>query len=97
MARKDFELYYDKIRRQYFQLLESLKEADRLTNEKIVDPQVLDNLTAIMQPVKNSYMSLAYVEYLLNLPKNKKVQKRNERQFKAILDKLIPQRNKNLY
>lgn len=88
MARKDFEQYYNKIRNQYFQLVDALEEAGKLTAQNLVDPQVLDNLTVTMQPIKNSYMSLAYVEYLLNLPKNKKVQKRNEKQFKSLLEKI---------
>ena len=88
MARRDFEEYYDKIKRQYFQLIETLKEADRLVTEKMADPQVLENLTTILQPVKNSYMSLAYVEYLLNLPKDKKIKKRNEKQFEKLLSRI---------
>ena len=90
MARKHFEEYYGKIKKQYFQLLETLKEADELVTKNMADPQVLENLTTVLQPVKNSYLSLAYVEYLLNLPKNKNVQKRNERQFKAMLSKIDP-------
>ena len=88
MARRDFEEYYDKIKRQYFQLIETLKEADRLVTEKMADPQVLENLTTILQPVKSSYMSLAYVEYLLNLPKDKKIKKRNEKQFEKLLSRI---------
>ena len=88
MARKHFEEYYGKIKSQYSSLLEKLKEADELASKNLVDPQVIDNLESIMQPVKNSYMTLAYIEYLLNLPKDKKVQKRNERQFKAALQKM---------
>lgn len=88
MARKHFEEYYGKIKSQYSSLLEKLKEADELASKNLVDPQVIDNLESIMQPVKNSYMTLAYIEYLLNLPKDKKVQRRNERQFKAALQKI---------
>ena len=88
MARKHFEEYYSKIKNQYFDLLNTLKEADDLVNKNMADPQVLENLTAILQPVKNSYLSLAYIEYLLNLPKNKVIQKRNERQFKTLLSRL---------
>lgn len=95
MARKHFEEYYDKIKKQYFQLLDTLKEADELVTKNLADPQVLENLTAILQPIKNSYLGLAYVEYLLNLPKNKNVQKRNERQFRAILEKIDPSKTES--
>ena len=71
MARKHFEEYYNKIKIQYHELLSLVKEAGQLTGENAVDPQTIKNLEMVLQPVKNSYMSLAYVEYLLNLPKNK--------------------------
>ena len=88
MARKDFEEYYGKIKNQYFQIVDTLEEAGELVAKNMADQQVLDNLNNILQPVKNSYMSLAYVEYLLNLPKDKKIQKRNERQFQSLLSKI---------
>lgn len=42
----------------------------------------------MLKPIKDSYMGLAYVEYLLNLPKNEKVKKRNERQFQTLLNRI---------
>lgn len=96
MARKDFEEYYKKIRDQYFQMLNALEEAGNLAIKNMIDPQVLENLNSTVQPIKNSYMSLAYVEYLLNLPKDKKIQKRNERQFKAALEKIDSSQRKDI-
>ena len=88
MARKHFEEYYGKIKNQYFQLVDTLEEAGKLVAENMADPQVIENLNNIILPVKNSYMSLAYVEYLLNLPKDKKVKQRNERQFQTLLNRI---------
>ena len=90
MARKHFEEYYNKIKIQYHELLSLVKEAGQLTGENAVDPQTIKNLETVLQPVKNSYMSLAYVEYLLNLPKNKKVEERNRRQFESKLRSIDP-------
>ena len=90
MARKHFEEYYKKIKIQYHELLSLVKEAGQLTGENAVDPQTIKNLEMVLQPVKNSYMSLAYVEYLLNLPKNKKVEERNRRQFESKLRSIDP-------
>lgn len=92
MARKDFELYYSNIKKQYFELLDLMKVAGEEAAKNLVDPDVLDNLKKVIQPVRNSYMSLAYVEYLLNLPKDKKVQKRNDRQFQAQLEKVLKEK-----
>lgn len=88
MARKDFEEYYSKIKEQYFRMVNMLGEVDKSSGEKLVDPQTVQNLQIILEPVKNSYLSLAYVEYLLNLPKNKKVRVRNKRQFDSLLSKI---------
>lgn len=92
MARKDFELYYSNIKKQYFELLDLMKVAGEEAAKTLVDPDVLDNLKKVIQPVRSSYMSLAYVEYLLNLPKDKKVQKRNDRQFQAQLEKVLKEK-----
>ena len=92
MARKDFELYYANIKKQYFELLDLMRVAGEESAKNLVDPDVLDNLKKVVQPVKNSYMALAYVEYLLNLPKDKKVQKRNDRQFQAQLEKILKEK-----
>ena len=69
-----------------------MKVAGEEAAKNLVDPDVLDNLKKVIQPVRNSYMSLAYVEYLLNLPKDKKVQKRNDRQFQAQLEKVLKEK-----
>ncbi len=92
MARKDFELYYANIKSQYFELLSLMKQAGEESAKNLVDPQVIENLKAVVQPVKNSYMALAYVEYLLNLPKDKKVKTRNDRQFQAQLEKILKEK-----
>lgn len=91
MARKDFESYYEKIKKQYFQLVNTIEETNALVQEKAVDPEIISRLTSMLEPVKNSYMGLAYVEYLLNLPKDKKVRARNQRQFEAQLKKIDKQ------
>lgn len=90
MARKDFEEYYTKIKIQYLKVIDMIKEVNQTNLEKPIDPQIVENLERILEPVKNSYSNLAYVEYLLNLPKDKKVKKRNEQQFKALLEKIDP-------
>ena len=69
-----------------------MKVAGEEAAKNLVDPDVLDNLKKVIQPVRSSYMSLAYVEYLLNLPKDKKVQKRNDRQFQAQLEKVLKEK-----
>ena len=92
MAREDFELYYSNIKKQYFELLDLMEVAGEEAAKNLVDPDVLNNLKTVILPVKNSYMSLAYVEYLLNLPKNKKIKKRNDRQFQAQLEKILKEK-----
>lgn len=88
MARKDFEEYYGKIKDQYFRTIHMLEELGEEAGEKPLDPQVLENLQKILEPVKNSYLQLAYIEYLLNLPKDKTVRVRNSQQFEAQLNKI---------
>lgn len=38
MARKHFEEYYDKIKKQYFQLVETIEETTKVVTEKAIDP-----------------------------------------------------------
>lgn len=88
MARKDFEEYYNQIKRQYFKIVNMMEEVGEVSGDKMVDPQVIENLQNILTPVKNSYLGLAYVEYLLNLPKDKKTRVRNKKQFEVELSKV---------
>ena len=88
MAKKDFDEYYAKITSQYLKLLEALKEADELASKNAIDPVVIDNLTATIGPVKDSYMFVSYVKFLLDLPKDKNTKKRNFKQFKQELEKV---------
>lgn len=88
MARKDFEEYYLKIKEQYFSTVNMLSKLGEEAGEKPIDPQIISNLEMVLAPVKNSYLQLAYIEYLLNLPKDKKIKARNKQQFEAQFSKL---------
>lgn len=71
MARKDFDAYYLQLYKQYNELKNNLAEMSQEVNEGMIPPERMKQLTATIQPVKNSFEMLSYVKYLLDKPTRK--------------------------
>lgn len=103
MARKDFDIYYRKIANQYFGLNETLKEMSKEVENELIDPSRLEQLKATILPVKNSYETLNYIRYLLDMPNKKSKKEAYKGRAKKVLaqsgnrsgDKIL-QNNKNI-
>jgi hypothetical protein len=90
MAVKHIKEYYEQVCEQYVQMNEELRDFQKEVETGLVEPERLDNLKKIIEPLKNNYMTLSWIMYLLNQPnrdsKERAYQKRN-RKFLESLDK----------
>ena len=90
MAVKHIKEYYEQVCDQYVQMNEELRDFQKEVENGLVEPERLDNLKKIIEPLKNNYMTLSWIMYLLNKPqrdsKEKAYEKRN-RKFIESLDK----------
>ena len=71
MARKDFDEYYANIYKQYNDLQKTLADMSKEVEDNIVEPERVDNLKKLIEPIKTSYQILTTVKYLLDRPKRK--------------------------
>lgn len=88
MSKKDFDNYYNQVEEQYLEMINNLKDFEELATYKIIEPERLDELKAIIQPIKQNYQRLSYIKFLLNKPnkqsKKKKYMKVNEKLIKEL-------------
>ena len=85
MARKHFDEYFNQISKQYAQLQSTLEDISKEVDAGMFEPERLDNLKATILPVKNSYETLNYIRYLLDMPTRKEKQSKYNRQNKKFL------------
>lgn len=93
MSKKHFDQYFDSVFEQYSEMLDVLHEMEELCTNNIVSPEKLDQITKSIEPIKNNYMTLSYVRYLLNKPQNDKKEKRYIDQNKKMLRTLDVKRS----
>ena len=90
MAVKHIKEYYEQVCEQYVQMNEELRDFQKEVENGLVEPERIENLKKIIEPLKNNYMTLSWIMYLLNQPnrdsKERAYQKRNKKLI-ASLDK----------
>lgn len=90
MAVKHVKEYYNQVSNQYQEMLNCLKEMEKEYNENLVSPEQYKQMQRTIEPLKNNYMTLSWIMYLLNQPtKKEKIEKYNNQNKKKIekLDK----------
>lgn len=100
MAKKDVINYYNEVCAQYHDFIEELKDFQDLCNQGLVTPEVIEQATRTIEPLKNNWQTLNYIIFLLNKPVKKNKQNRYINQNKKALkncktDKEVFQENEN--
>ena len=86
MARRDFDAYYNKIASQLFELDKVFKDLAQEADAGMVEPERLEQVKKTIEPIRNSYQTLSYIKYLLDMPANRKKQNRFKGQSKKLLN-----------
>lgn len=68
MAKKDFDEYFEQVASQYQEMQENLKEIEQ---ENLPSDETIETLKALIEPLKNNYLTLSYVKFLLDKPARK--------------------------
>ena len=88
MAVRHIKAYFNDVANQYLQLQKEVEEFEEEAQKNLCDPDKIEVLKQMVQPVKDTYMFLSYVMYLLNMPnreqKKNKYQRMNEKLLKSI-------------
>ena len=69
MSKKDFDIYYQSVHDQYYEMLDTLNELSELASTGMVAPELVENTQKLVDPLKQNYMTLSYVAFLLNEPR----------------------------
>ena len=95
MAVKHIKEYYEHVCNQYSQMTEELKEFQKEVEDGLVEPERLDNLKAVIEPLKNNYMTLSWIMYLLNKPQRDSKERPYQRRNKKFIESLDKRFNKD--
>ena len=78
MSKRDVEKYFDDVANQYVEMVNTLKDIDEAVQSNLLSPEKLEEIKQRVEPLKNNYMTLSWIMFLLNRPVNKKKHKRYE-------------------
>lgn len=71
MAAKDVIDYYNQVCKDYTEMLQTLTDMEEAFNENLVSEAQLEQIKNIIKPLKENYMTLSWVVFLLNKPSRK--------------------------
>ena len=88
MAVKHIKEYYEQVCNQYIQMNEELKDFQKEVENGLIEPERIENLKKIIEPLKNNYMTLSWIMYLLNKPQRYSKEKGYRERNKKLLQSL---------
>ena len=94
MAVKHVKEYYEQVCEQYVQMNEELRDFQKEVENGLVEPERIDNLKALIEPLKNNYMTLSWIMYLLNKPQRESKERAYERRNRKFIESLDKKFNK---
>lgn len=94
MAVKHIKDYYEQVCEQYVQMNEELRDFQKEVEEGLVEPERIENLKKLIEPLKNNYMTLSWIMYLLNQPQRASKERAYERRNRKFLENLDKNFNK---
>ena len=90
MAKKDVVEYFNQVADQYQEMLDNIKEIEQDVNTTLTDPELVERLKKAAEPVKNNFMTLSYIMFLLNKPQRKEKEKKYVKMNKKLLQSIDP-------
>ena len=68
MSKKHVEEYYDQICQDYHDMIEALHDLEEEAMQGLISPQRVEETKEVIKPLKDNYMRISYIMYLLNKP-----------------------------
>jgi len=93
MSKKHVDEYFNTIANQYHEMLEALHEIEEECSKGLMDPDRLEQIKTMIAPLKENYMRISYIMFLLNTPNKESKIRRYQEQNKRLLNK-IPDKDK---
>ena len=96
MSIKHVNKYYNQICEQYKEMINDIKDVEREAEQGLVEPERVDRLKTQIEPIKQNYMTLSYIMYLLNEPQKKRKQVRYAKQNNKLLKESVGRQQHNV-
>lgn len=88
MSKRHVDEYFEVVANQYHEMLESLHDMEEECTKGLLDPDRLEQIKKLIEPLKQNYMRISYIMFLLNKPNKEKKIKRYEEQQKKFLNNI---------
>ena len=88
MSKRHFEDYLNKVYNSYLQLEKVYNTYLEECQKDMVEPERLQSLEEMIKPVKDSYNTLRYIKYLLDMPNRESKGARYINQNKRLLNSI---------
>lgn len=88
MAVRHIKEYYEKMADQYMEMQDNIKEIEKDLANGLVEPEFLERLQEQIKPLKDNYLTLSYIMFLLNQPNRDSKVKKYEQQNKKLLSSI---------
>ena len=95
MSKRHLDEYFNKIVTDYKEMLDTIKELEEECNKGLVHPDKLEQIKEAVKPLKENYMTLSWVMFLLNKPNRKNKSKRYEESEKNKMKKIDPKKERS--
>lgn len=93
MSKKHVDEYFNVVADQYHDMLEALKDMEEECTKGLLDPDRLEQMKKLIEPLKQNYMRISYIMFLLNKPNRTKKEKRYIDQQNKFLNS-IPEKDR---
>ena len=84
MSKKHFDEYYFQLYSDYVEMINLLKQLEDECATGMVSPDKIENYKNALQPIKDSFLTMQFVKYLLDKPNKKGKIKVNKSGVKKI-------------
>lgn len=85
MSKKDVDIYFNQICKDYHDLIDTLHDMEEEANKGLLDPDKLIQIKSYIEPIKINWQRISYIMYLLNKPAKKSKQNRYQNQNKNMI------------
>ena len=88
MSKRHVDEYFNTIANQYQEMLDALKDMEEECENNLLDPDRLEQMKNMIKPLKENYMRISYIMFLLNKPDKEEKSKEYEERNKKLLSKI---------
>lgn len=88
MAIKHIREYFDIVANQYVEMIDAYRDLEKECQEGLVEPERLDNMRLLLDPIKANYLRISYIMYLLNKPARESKGPKYVQANKKLLEKI---------